>query len=330
MRDVLYSTKRKIPPEWALFFIAPAFGELFSGSTPLNEYLNPISLIVLSLLYGCGAILVRELVARWNKGWPSLLMLGFAYGIYEEGIVVRSFFDPNWMDLGSLAVYGRAAGVNWVWCQHLTIYHALISISASVAFVEAIYAEKRNEAWLTSRKGWMANWLGFLVVLPIGRLLTSYDAPDVWVVLAWSAIFAFIGVARLLPARILPPRQGHPAPIGRFFFIGFVGMFLQFFLISIGADNDAYPAPVAMLLVTAWHLVVLWLVLRWSGNGAAWNDRHRMALIAGALSFFLIFVPLTTQGQHPIMYFSNPIFLLLLWLAYRHVKKEVEPQIIKP
>jgi hypothetical protein len=48
-----------------------------------------------------------------------------------------------------------------------------------------------------------------------------------------------------------------------------------------------------------------------------------MALINGALSFFLVLGPLTTNGQYPVMYFSNPIFLFLLWLAYRSVKRRV-------
>ncbi len=320
------SLKRKFPPALALFLIAPIFGELFSGSTPLNEYLNPFSLIVLSLLYGCGAILVRELVLRWKKGWASLLLLGFAYGVYEEGLVVRSFFDPNWIDLGSLAIYGRVAGVNWVWSQHLTVYHALISIAASITFVEMLYASLRAEPWIKSRKGWIANWAGFSSVLFIGRVLTPYDAPDGWVLLAWLAIFFFAGLARLIPAQILPPRQRQAPSPWRFFFIGIVGMFLQFFLISIGADNGAYPFPVAMLILTVFDLGVLFLVLRWNGNGAAWDDRHRMALIAGGLSFFLIFVPLFTQGQYPVMYFSNPIFLLSLGIAYWRVKKRVEDE----
>ncbi|NOY99258.1 MAG: hypothetical protein GXP40_08670 [Chloroflexi bacterium] len=188
--------KKRLPPALALFLIAPAFGELFSGSAPLNEYINPITFVILSLLYGCGAIIIRELVIRWNKGWPSLLLLGFAYGIYEEGLVVRSFFDPNWMDLGRLGVYGRLAGVNWVWAEHLTIYHALISIAASIVFVEMLYPERRSESWVASKKWRFANWAGFLVVLGLGQLMTPYDAPNGWILLSWLSIFALLASSR--------------------------------------------------------------------------------------------------------------------------------------
>jgi hypothetical protein len=313
--------KTKISPALALFLIAPVFGELFSGSAPLNEYINPATFIILSLLYGCGAILLRELIVRWQKGWPSLLLLGFAYGIYEEGLVVRSFFDPNWMDLGALGVYGRVAGVNWVWSEHLTIYHALISMAASIAFVEILYPALRHESWITSRKWYLANWAGLLILLPVGQLIAPYDAPDGWILASWLAIFALVLLARTLPGQILPPGQNAaPAP-WRFFLAGFFGVFGQFILIYNGADNGAYSFPVCMLLLALFDVFVLWLVLRWNRNGAGWEDRHRLALINGALCFFLVMGPLTTNGQYPIMYFSNPLFLLWLWWIYRRVSR---------
>ncbi len=310
-------------PALALFIIAPVFGELFSGSSPLNEFINPIVFLILAMLYGCGAIIARELVIRWEKGWPSLLLLGFAYGIYEEGLMVRSFFDPNWVDLGNLGVYGRVAGVNWVWAEHLTIYHALISIAASVAFTEMLYPKRQTESWVTSRKWWLANWVVLLLTLPLGKLMAPYNAPDGWVLLTWLSIFGLMGLARLVPGQFLPPRARQAPPPRRFFLTGFIGMFIQFFIIYSGSDNEAYPFPVAMLLLISYDLFILWLVLRWNGNGIAWDDRHRMALINGGLSFFLVFGPLTTNGQYPIMYFSNPVFLFLLWLAYRKIKKHV-------
>ena len=170
--------KIKIPPSLALWIVAPIFGELFSGSSPLNEYINPVTFLTLGLLYGSGAIICRELVIRWNKGWVSLLLLGFAYGIYEEGLLVQSFFDPGWMDLGVLATYGRVAGVNWVWTEHLTIFHALISILASVAFVEILYPQRRRESWV-HRFWWVVNWIGFIGIYVVWAVMTTYD-PGLW------------------------------------------------------------------------------------------------------------------------------------------------------
>ncbi len=51
-------------PAIVLFFLSPAIGELLSGSSPPKEFFNPVTLLLLALLYGSGAILCRELTLR--------------------------------------------------------------------------------------------------------------------------------------------------------------------------------------------------------------------------------------------------------------------------
>ncbi len=77
-----------------LFLLSPAIAELLSGSAPPLEFFNPLGFVILASLYGSGAILARELALRWRKGYLSLLLLGAAYGVIEEGLIVKSFFDP--------------------------------------------------------------------------------------------------------------------------------------------------------------------------------------------------------------------------------------------
>jgi hypothetical protein len=211
-----------------------------------------------------------------------------------------------------------------VWAEHLTLFHALISIAASVAFVEMLYPERRRESWVTSRKRWRLNWVGFSGVYLFWELFTHYE-PGLGLRLAcWLAVLALVGLARLVPARPLPPVECAVPRTWRlypwcFWLTGFLGLFGHFFLVYNGADDGAYPYPVAMLLLALWYLFLLWLVLRWSGDGAAWDDRHRVALVNGALSLLLVLGPLTAGAQYPVMYFTNPVFLLLLWLAGRKI-----------
>ncbi|HVV71774.1 MAG TPA: hypothetical protein VHI52_09795, partial [Verrucomicrobiae bacterium] len=73
-------------PVLTLLLLSPTIGELLSGSSPPLQFFNPIALALLVCLYGCGALLIRETVARRGLNSTGLLLLGAAYGIVEEGL----------------------------------------------------------------------------------------------------------------------------------------------------------------------------------------------------------------------------------------------------
>ena len=143
--------KPRIPPALVLFLLSPAIGELLSGSSPPKEYFTVFGFTVMTLLYGGGALIARELKIRWGKGIGSLLLLGASYGVFEEGLMVASFQNPSWQDIGILGEYGRWLGINWVWAVELTFYHALISITVPILIVELAYPSLRDEPWLHGR-----------------------------------------------------------------------------------------------------------------------------------------------------------------------------------
>src|SRR5512141_2133224 len=97
-------------PVLTLLLLAPAIGELLSGSSPPLQFFNPVFLLLLMGLYGCGALLIREAVVRRALNTSGLLLLGLAYAAIEEGLTCKSFFNPYWKDVGFLSTYGRAGG----------------------------------------------------------------------------------------------------------------------------------------------------------------------------------------------------------------------------
>ncbi|MGD8821626.1 MAG: hypothetical protein PVG63_00860, partial [Anaerolineales bacterium] len=212
--------KKRIPPALALFVLAPTVGELISGSAPPVEFLNPFSFFLLAALYGSGALLAREFSLRWNKRWPTIVMLGLAYAIIEEGLMVKSFFDPAWMDLGDMANYGRWLGVNWPWTVELMIYHALVSIAIPIQLVELIYPEKRDQRWLT-RRGMRAVAILLALDVAFGFLfLTTYHPPAgpyLLAVLVTAALFLW---ARALPAEWPPLTRVDPFSYRRIILTG--------------------------------------------------------------------------------------------------------------
>jgi hypothetical protein len=194
------------------YFLSPAIGELLSGSAPPVEFFNPFGLIILPALYGSGALLVRELTLRWEKRWPTILVLGLAYGIIEEGLMVKSFFDPNWVDLGLLGVYGRWAGVNWVWSISLMIYHAVISIAIPILLVELLYPERRDEPWL-GKRGRVGLSVLLAMTVAFGFLaLTTYHPPFLTYTLAIILTVILAWIARRLPRKFHWNTPGKPNP----------------------------------------------------------------------------------------------------------------------
>lgn len=122
-----------------LLLLPPFTAEVLTGSTSLWSFINPLNLLILVCLYGLGTIIIRECWLKYSLKYGSIIILGFVYGIIEEGIAVKSFFNPAWKDLGVFGEYGRWIGVNWVWSIYLTVFHGVFSIFAPIILSEALY-----------------------------------------------------------------------------------------------------------------------------------------------------------------------------------------------
>lgn len=137
--------RSRVGPGVTLLLLAPTLGELVSGHQTLFEFLNPVSFLVTALPYGFGALVCRELTVRWRKGWLCLVLLALAFGIYEEAIVARSFWDPKWSELGALGDYSYRGGVTWTYAAVLLHFHVTISIVSSVLVAHLIHPNERGD-----------------------------------------------------------------------------------------------------------------------------------------------------------------------------------------
>jgi len=316
----------RIPPAIILFFLAPAIGELLSGSAPPVEFFNPIGFALLSALYGSGAILARELTIRWKKGYGSLLLLGAAYGVAEEGLMVKSFFDPAWPDLGILGTFGRWIGINWVWAEMLTIYHAVFSIAIPILLVELAYPTRRKECWVSNRalKGFV--FLLVAVVLFGYFVLTPYRPPFPQYSLAILATILLVYLARKLPPDY--GKQG-TVPLRRsiFFwatgFLATVTFFPTFWLLP-----HLLSIPIAIMFLGALLVLVIATFLK-HFNWKEPSGLHQLALISGGLTFFILLAPIQeldkTRTDNPQgMSLVALAFLTGLLLLRRQIKRHAQ------
>jgi hypothetical protein len=322
--------KRIIPPALVLYFLSPAIGELLSGSAPPIEFFNPFGLMILPALYGSGALLVRELTLRWEKRWPTILVLGLAYGIIEEGLMVKSFFDPNWMDLGPLGVYGRWAGVNWVWSISLMIYHSVISIAIPILLVEMLYPERRDEPWL-GKRGRIGLSVLLVLTVAFGYLaLTTYRPPFLTYLLTIILTMILVWVAYRLPSKFHWKTSGKSWNLIGLGVMGFVGI-TGFFVCSWALPEWGFPPLGTCLALVGGGYLCLRLAWRASGGGN-WDDRGRFALAAGVLSFFVLLAPLTENDPSRL---DNPagmtlvalFTLVILVLMRRHIHQRVAAEL---
>ncbi len=304
-----------ISPALVLLFLSPAIGELLSGSSPPVEFFSLPGFVLLTILYGGGAILARELMHRWNKGWLALLLLGASYGIAEEGLICKSFFDPNWADVGILGEYGRFLGVNWVWSLLLIFYHAVFSIAIPVLLVTLMFPEYSAREWI-SRRGWKLLFLlwianGVFIFLSI----SPYRPPFLPYLIALIIAIGLCVLARCMPYPKPAPekmRIVHP------FWFGFTGFFatLGLFSLAWGLPNVGIPPWLSLLFMAGLALAAGWVILKVLGNGISWPQRHQFALAAGALGFFILLAPLHEMDKTRIDNTAGMSLVGLLMLAF--------------
>lgn len=88
------------------------------------------------------------------------MLLAAVYGIIEEGLSLRTFFNPA--IVSSVSDPERFWGVNTVWVVHILYYHIFFSIWMPVILTHLLFPSVRKEIWVSGKKWW---WIGALYVL---------------------------------------------------------------------------------------------------------------------------------------------------------------------
>jgi hypothetical protein len=268
---------RRALPAAGLFFLAPLVAEFLLGNLPVT--LLP-ALVVLAPMYGGGALVVREIARRAGRGWPTLLVLGLAYAVFEEGFTTQTLFNPDYLKLGLhllAPAHVAALGIGAWWTVFVLTLHTVWSIGVSIALAEALVPGRETTPWL-GRGGLVATGALFAFGAVATTAVTLRGDPFVasapQLTAAGLVVVALVVAAfRLSPA---PPAPGaRPAPSPWLVGAGALAAGSAFLLVPPAWGWWAVAAYLAL------DAAVVYSVLRGAGR-TGWGRRHRLALAGGA------------------------------------------------
>jgi hypothetical protein len=268
---------KRLAPAIGLFFVAPLVAEYLLGDLPI-KLLG--ALIVLAPMYGGGALLIREIVRRTGRGWPSIFVLAFAYAVFEEAFTTQTLFNPNYLHLNLHLLqpaYIPALGIGAWWTVFVLTLHTVWSISVSIALVEALVPDRATVPWLGGIGLAVTGVLFLLGAAASTAMEIKQDrfiaSTPQFVVAAVVCVMA-IAVAFRLPARPVTCHSGRvPSP----WLVGAAALIA-------GSIFMMVPNAWGWLAVGIYLLLDLLLIASISvpSHRVGWDGRHRLALAGGA------------------------------------------------
>ena len=151
-----------IRPTLTLLLLTTVVPELLTGSTPLYGFLNPGLLVFLTLGYGLAILLVRELAVRLGVGLGGLVLFGLAYGIFNEGLLAKTFLLPHSLPVPEYDDYGYWLGISFPWAAGISTWHAFASVVFPVALTHDFFPQASRKPWLNGK---VALALGIVLLL---------------------------------------------------------------------------------------------------------------------------------------------------------------------
>lgn len=304
---------RRIAPAVGLAFLAPLVAEFLLGDLPITLLAAMVALVP---MYGGGALLIREVTRRVGRGVPTMLVLGIAYGLLEEGIVTQSLFNPHYAGLDLLHPgYVPWLGIGLPWTLFVLTLHAVGSTTVPIVMVELCTPARRSTPWLR-RPGLVVVAVLYVAGLAVN---TAFQLSNDPFVAAPAQLVATVVLAGLLAAVALRlPRRGNaPGPVPPVWAVGLA-------VLAVGVLFELGKAGWAgFALVVAADVALALSAARWAVR-AAWTPRHTLAA-AGAV---LLTYAWHSLPETPVMPVSptvdlvgNTVFalgaLLLIGMAWR-------------
>ena len=269
---------------------------------------------------------MREAKVRWNLQW-SVIFLAIAYGIVEEGLMVKSFFNPGHVDMGILSAYGSLLGIQWVWTVQLIIYHAVISILMPIAIIELLWPEYKNVP-LLQKKGLILTFTGISLVTIFGMIyfgaqegnkMVPYHPHPLLLVGSFLIVVLLVWLAhKYRNSKISTINM----PVLPSFIFGICGFIIQAInLIIPGSFAEAQISAVFTIITQFFIVALIFLFVIYQIYNRNITKSHMVSFVFGSILFYILLTPVhefveemnqdPTQGMLIVGIVS--LVLLVLW-----------------
>ncbi len=323
----------RVAPVITLLVLSPVITNVDFGAIRMT---NIVALLPAIGAWGCGSLLIREVVRRRGQGWMTVLILGMALAMAEECVFLQTSLFPL-VGVDPNHVYGRSFGVNWPYLLWSVGYESVWAVVVPILLVEWFFPLRRIEPWMGNMG------LGILAFIFVGAGLVRWYA--------WTQIF----IPQFFPASAQGPSRFHITTsliaIGALVVFalklrtphlredsvtvtrprsGLVGIaafafglawFMLLFLAYGVAPNVPIGIPMVAgvcVAVTAWVFVHRWTA------GSGWRDIHSLSLVFGSLLASMLAGFLVLKGSNaPTVDYIGKIILnivsiaVLIWLGKR-------------
>jgi hypothetical protein len=309
-------------PLLLLLVLTPGIPEYLTGSSSATLlFVNPLVFAVLFLLnaglYTAGALLIREAVVRWRKGWASVLLLGAAYGIVEEGLAVHTFFQASGNPVGVLGSYGRLFGVNWMWASGLTVFHAVYSIALPLLILGLVYPQTRGRP-LVGRRGLSLAAVAYVADVVLLTAVVGSHPNGAQTVLFLGVVGLLVYLAFRVPAGFLGPRPGRSrsTPLR----LGVLGgmWFLLWIVTGSIVPFTAIPPVADAAILAAGEIAILLAVMRGVGSeDAEWTA---LGFATGLIAVLVPWEILLVVASDPVALVLGGVAVAALWMLRKPVR----------
>lgn len=279
------------------------------------------AVVFFAALYGAPALLLRELARRMGWGWPSIIMLAFALGILQPGVIDQALFSSSYRDIQTWdeslrGTYIGPLGFSATNALNFVVGHVIYSFCAPIAVAEAWRPATARTPWLGIRGVRVAAVLYLLAAVLVLQDPGSHSASAMQLAGSLAAAGLCVGAAVWLGRRARRARRPRRAPPL------WVTVAASFTLL---AAASWVPETWTGAAVTITVLAAGAALLAHASRSVDWSVRHAAAVATGALlsrgvlAFF--YYPVVGETTAVRKYAHNVTMLAIVaalgWLALR-------------